>query len=44
MNDKLYLNQFTVDRLRERALENGKTEEYFDKWLEDFVIIVEPLY
>ena len=44
VNDKLYLNQYTVDRLREKCLDEGKTEEYFEQWLKEFVIIVEPIY
>lgn len=41
---KLYINQFEADSLRRLALEKGYTEEWFEKWLEDCVIIVRPLY
>lgn len=39
---KLYINPSQVEMFREYAINVG-TEEKFDKWLEDCVIIVEPI-
>lgn len=43
MADKLVLTQNFVDRLHEEALARGRSEEWWQKWLEDCVIILEPI-
>lgn len=40
---KLYLNHTEVEALRAHAMRNGRSETWFEQWLEDCVIIVEPL-
>lgn len=44
MYQKMVLTQLTVDRLKQLALAQGRTEEWFDKWQEDFVTILEPYF
>lgn len=41
---KLYLNGHLVDQLRKEAIESGWTEEHFEEWLKDCVIVVEAFY
>lgn len=40
---KLYLNEHEVEAFRRHALHIGKTEEWYQKWLDDCVIIVGPI-
>lgn len=40
---KLWLNQQTVDALRQEWLKREKPESGFDKWLEENIEIYEPL-
>lgn len=41
---KILITQLTLDRLRVLAAEKGMSDEKFDKWVEDYVIILEPFY
>lgn len=40
---KLYLNESQVELFHEYARLTGKTDEWFDNWLKDAVIIVYPI-
>lgn len=40
---KVYLNPREVEVFRKLAYSKGYTKEWFDKWVEDCVVIVKPL-
>lgn len=44
MQQKLVLSQHLVDELRELFLaKEGRTDEEFDKWLDECVLICQPI-
>lgn len=40
---KLYLNEHEVEYFRRHALSIGKTEEWYQKWLDACVLVLEPM-
>jgi hypothetical protein len=40
---KFYLNPREVEVFRQHALATGHTEEWYQKWLDDYVVVIEPL-
>lgn len=41
--NKIYISEWELEVLNKYALGSGRTQEWFDKWVEDCVIVVLPL-